>query len=351
MERYEIFRATNKENIQHPEILKLLEEKDLVEHQLYFDISIGDLLLYVYDNQEKQIVGYASLDLFKEPLTALYIAKIETFDESVYGVNNRNKGVASMLLNYITDYARNNDYECIQLAAINKRAENLYYQHGFVTYGKHDLGWAKMEKESNPTFWRLSCLLFEGMREARQNNTNVKTQVNKILKNREYDRLFEYNVIEENPFDENYDPHLTFFKFDKLMREDCEKFIHSGVHERVFKTLDNVIKGSDQDFKYKIHKLAITTSTEHSVTVPYETLFYDRICRNVVNLFIDDSLNSKDTIEETSLRKDEITNTTKTSKINNDTKSNKSYEALNMFLPKEQALSEKGHNNDFTKGK
>ncbi len=296
MERYEIFSATSKDEIKHKEIIDFLEKKGFVEHYYYFDITVGDVLLYVYDNEDKKIVGYASLDLLKKPQSTLYLSKIETFDEEIVGVNNRNKGIASKLLNYITDFARDNDYECIQLAAINKRAESLYFQHGFVTYAKHEHGWARMEKETNPSFWRLSCLLYEATKEAYEKTTNVETEVNKILKNKWYDNLFEYNIIEENPFNDKYNPYITFKIFNKQIKNDMKEY--RELLQDIYPKLDKMIIFGKGDLKYNVHKMALSVPTSHSIVTNPEIIAKDRICRNICNLFIDDSFNKTEEKQE-----------------------------------------------------
>lgn len=341
MERYRIFTARSTKEIKHKDILEYLKDNDLVEHLIYFDVVIGDMLIYLYDNEAKQIVSYASLDLTKQPRSNLYIGKIETFDSSITGVDNRNKGLASKLLNYITQFARDNDYECIQLSAVNKRAERLYFEHGFVTYGKHNLGWARMEKEVNPRVWRLSCLLYEATKEAYNNLTSVKEEVNKIVKYKLYDNLFEYNIIEENSYNEKYNPYTVFKNLNKNIKLDLKEY--SGLLEELYPKLDQLIVHGKGDLKFNVYKMGMMIPISHPIGTNQEFVAKDRICRNIFNLFVDDSFNKKE-------EKDDENNLKEEDCVSKEGNSNK--KSIIVPLPKEKSVVLNRVNlNEYFKGK
>ena len=52
-----------------------------------------------------------------------------------------------------------------------------------------------MEKEPNPRFWQVSCLLFEAIKRSSKNKTTIKDEIAFILKNKKYDNLSYYAII------------------------------------------------------------------------------------------------------------------------------------------------------------
>lgn len=169
------------------------------------------------DKKQNKLLNYAFIESDHERNSniikkdCLYIDFIQT-----PLANNMKKGYASLMLDYISDYARKEGYRKIHLMALGSNPCYLYYKKGFVNKSHPNKMSVMMYKYLDENDWACSVLIHEAL-----NNSNQYISPSQALKNiikiKQYDNMFEYGVIKENEYgDKKTNPVEVFAKWDKL---------------------------------------------------------------------------------------------------------------------------------------
>lgn len=196
----------------------LVKDKSLAEVEqsasFYFNysnrIEKGGLFLLV-DKKQNKLLNYAFVESDRKLKDCLYIDFIQT-----PLVKNMKKGYASLMLDYISDYARKEGYRKIHLMALGRNPRYLYYKKGFVNESHPNKMSVFMYKYLDEKDWACSVLIHEALNNSNQYISPSQTLYN-IIKLKQYDNMFEYGVIKENEYgDKKTNPVEVFTKWDKL---------------------------------------------------------------------------------------------------------------------------------------
>lgn len=235
---------------------KSMEDADKsASFYFHFSDKIDNAKLFLLvDKQQNKVLNYAFIENDHERNSniikkdCLYIDFIQT-----PLAKNMSKGYASIMLDYISDYARRDGYRKIHLMALGSNPCYLYYKKGFVNVSHPNKMSVMMYKYLDENDWACSVLINEAL-----NNSNQYISPSQALKNiiklKQYDNMFEYGVIKENEYgDKKTNPVEVFAKWDKFANR---LYKTNTVIKAFCKVFDKpIIKKSD----YKEKMLAFET--------------------------------------------------------------------------------------------
>jgi len=128
----------SKEDI--PYLIPLLKslfqiEKDFTfnekKHQIGLELLIDNSNSYIFIVKDsKKLIAMITLQTLISTVTGTKVALLEDF---VVDENYKNKGVGTLLMNYLKEFAKNNDYKRVQLVCdeSNTPAKRFYNNKGF----------------------------------------------------------------------------------------------------------------------------------------------------------------------------------------------------------------------------
>lgn len=149
------------------------------------------------DPNTKQLLSYANYSVNKHS-KCVNIDFINTPNNQ-----DKNKGYASTMLNYIQNFAQEKGCETIELICVNEEAKYLYSKHGYVVKENNQEIMVPMVKMVNSENWKCSVIFNEALKLAKANNVRIGDAMLDIIKHKKYDSMFEYGVIEENEYGNN----------------------------------------------------------------------------------------------------------------------------------------------------
>lgn len=152
------------------------------------------------DNKENKVLTYSFIESDHDETTnissedCLYIDFIHTPLSK-----NTQKGYASLMLDYIFDYARAKGYQKVHLMALGRNPRYLYYKKGFINDSHPNKISVSMYKILDQNDWACSVLISEALNNSNQHTSPSQTLKN-IIKYKQYDNMFEFGVMEENEY-------------------------------------------------------------------------------------------------------------------------------------------------------
>ena len=239
MERFTIHSLKGGEKLQH--INNVYEGSDWNRYLPYFTPVDSQVVFYVYDNEKKQIIGFCACltcedkdydDIGIKP-DELYVRYLKVFNERTIGVDYRNHGFGTKLLQEVEKYARKEGFQRLLLDSMNMDTNMFYWKRGWVTKGFAD----EMIKELDSDIWLYACLFDECMNNAlKTKDKDIYKEMIKLIKEKNYDNIFEY-IAEEDGV-KGYNPTMQFMAFDHLVQR---KILNNKYVPHIIKELQDII--------------------------------------------------------------------------------------------------------------
>lgn len=177
--------------------------------------------------------------------------------------DDRGKGYASLMLDEICKYAREQGYEKVHLDGLGQEGRYLYYKKGFLPVEKECINMVSMYKMLNQKDWAYSVVFSEAMQLAKQKDVRVGDALHYIVKNSFYDNMFQYVMFEENEFNNTkseakskYAGWCSYFK---------RMYLEDPLIPVLTELFDEGLKRGDVDFSKTLAKLAIEKNDKTSV--------------------------------------------------------------------------------------
>ena len=177
-----------------------------------------DFLYYIFDNVNQSLVGYVlaghykNFQFFKEKADCIGICKLEVFKENfTKKVNYQNKGFGGILLDLITKHAQSQNIPFICLFATDLSYKYYFHKNFISLYDKN-----VMVQIVDSNIKLYASILRESLNRALLNNSFLEDELFKIIKNKDYDNILEYELLKEKKY-LNESAYKNFCHIDKLI--------------------------------------------------------------------------------------------------------------------------------------
>lgn len=208
MNRFSMLYSDHHNLIDDPKVIEQIKGK--VYEENFLELQENDFVYYIFDNVKNSIVGYCNgqycqnFPLLNEEDPIIYIYHLQVFSKY------QKQGFTQTLLNQVTEHAKKLKIPFISLYSVDLHTKT-YWKNDFLSYLEKD----NMFKIVDPNIKNHAVLLKEALDNCLKNKKLLVEEIFDIVENKKFDNMIEYNIVEENIYDKNYDTKKTYDKIDE----------------------------------------------------------------------------------------------------------------------------------------